>query len=281
MSRAPRSKLDRVSQSLTLLKRSRTRHDVERSSVACRPLQSEVLQSTAGPVCTLSRSLTMTGALTPSCTFGSPQRKLNTRQQAAKGSWRHQHTYTVSSEGHTWITKTLHQLHSSTSTRAALTSPCRQLTLCSTCRTPLASTHVTACGPPLSFLHKRIRPGSSCYSLAPARQTSIGGGNDNPPSGNNGGGGGGDGSNNPFGHDHQHHESPVTGEPRVQGLEDILLLDVQGQLLNGIGIWASQCKWASQCELANKADNCCGHCLVLNGGHLLRRDEMRWLCQSS
>ncbi len=173
----------------------------------------------------------MNSALTPNCTLGSPQRKLNVRQQSFKTCWRHQNAGAVSSEGHTWITKTLTQLHSSTSTRAALFSPARQTPLCSICRTPLANPYNSACGGPRSSLFKRVRPSSRCYSLAPAIQTSNSGGppNDN---GSNGGGGGGDGSSNPSGNDHQHHELPLTEAQRIKGLEDILLLDVQGQLSN-------------------------------------------------
>ncbi|DBA94760.1 TPA: hypothetical protein ACH3X1_002307 [Trebouxia sp. C0004] len=175
----------------------------------------------------------MTSALTPTCTLGSPQRKLNVRQQTVKGCWRHQTGYAVNSEGHTWITKTLNQLHSSTSTRVALASPARQTTLCNICRTPLAHTHSIPQGPPRSFLHKRIRPGSRCYSLAPAIQTSSGGSSGGPPNGDGShGGSGGDGSNHSS-NDHQRHESPVTKTQQVQGLEDILLLDVQGMKCGG------------------------------------------------
>ncbi|KAL0041395.1 hypothetical protein WJX79_002096 [Trebouxia sp. C0005] len=175
----------------------------------------------------------MTSALTPTCTLGSPQRKLNVRQQTVKGSWRHQTGYAVNSEGHTWITKTLHQLHSSTSTRVALVSPARQTTLCSICRTPLAHTHTIAHGPPQSFLHRRVRPGSRCSSLAPAVQTSSGGSSGGPPHGHgSNGGSGGDGSNHSS-NDHQRHESPLAETQKIQGLEDILLLDVQGMKCGG------------------------------------------------
>ena len=170
----------------------------------------------------------MTSALTPTCTLGSPQRKLNVRQQTVKGSRKHQTGYAVSSEGHPWITKTLHQLHSSTSTRVALVSPARQTTLCSICRTPLAHTHTIARGPLRSFLHRRVRPGSRCSSLAPTIQTSSGGSSGGPPNGDGSNGGHGGDGNNHSSSGPQRHESPLTETQKVQGLEDILLLDVQG-----------------------------------------------------
>lgn len=170
----------------------------------------------------------MNSAVTPNCTLGSPQRKLNFRQQSVKASWRHQNAFSANSEGQAWITKTLHQLHSSTSSRATFVSPVRQSPLCSICRIPLGSPYYSACGGSRSSLRKHIRPGSRCYSLAAATQTSKGGGGSANGNGSNGGGGGGDGSGNPFGSNDQHNQSPLTDTQRVKGLEDVLLLDVQG-----------------------------------------------------
>ena len=168
----------------------------------------------------------MHSTLTPSCTLGSPQRKLNVRPQTIKSPRRHQNAYAVSSENHAWITKTLQQLHSSTSARAMATP--RQSTLCSICRTPLVNPYYNSCGGRRSStMHKRSRPHPKCYSVAPALQTSKGDTGSGPPNdGSNGGGGNGDGSGNPSGN--RHHETPLTEAQQIKGLEDVLLLDVQG-----------------------------------------------------
>lgn len=169
----------------------------------------------------------MHGTLTPSCTLGSPQRKLNVRPQTIKSPRGHQNAYAVSSESHAWITKTLQQLHCSTSARA-VASP-RHSTLCSICRTPLANPYYDSCGGPRSPVHKRSRPHTKCYSVAPAIQTSRGDTGSGPPNdGSNGGGDSGDGSGNPSGSNSRHRESPLTEAQRITGLEDVLLLDVQG-----------------------------------------------------
>lgn len=178
----------------------------------------------------------MNTALTPNCTLGSPQRKLNVRPQSAKSPRRHQNAYAVTSEGHTWITKTLLQLQSSTRTRAPSHVSPRPSRLCSICRTPLANQYYPSCGGPRSPVHRRSRPSSrSCgrlFSVAPAAHTSTDGTGNGPPSGNgsSGGGGSGDGSsNNSSGHDSRHRETPLAETQQVKGLEDVLLLDVQGQ----------------------------------------------------
>ena len=69
-----------------------------------------------------------------------------------------------------------------------------------------------------------------CYSVSPALQTSTDG--PGPPGGNgtNGGSGGGGGGNDSSKGPGQQ-EPPVTDVRHVQGLEDILLLDVQGSPL--------------------------------------------------
>ena len=174
----------------------------------------------------------MNNALTPKCTLGSPQRKLNVRPQSTKSPRRHQNTYAVTSEGHTWITKTLHQLQSSTSIRPpSLASP-RHSTLCSICRTPLENPYYSSCRGHRSPARRRSQPSSRIHSVAPALQASTDGVGNGPPNGNgnNGTGGSGDGSSNSSGHDSRHRETPLTDTKQVKGLEDILLLDVQGQL---------------------------------------------------
>lgn len=182
----------------------------------------------------------MNTALTPNRTLGSPQRKLNVRPQSAKSPRRHQNAYAVSSESQTWITKTLHQLQSSTCTRAPSHASPRPSRLCSICRTPLAKQYYGSCGAPRSPWHRRSRPsnwpGSRLYSVAPAAQPSTGGFGNGPPSGNGstGGGGNGDGSsNNSSGHDSRQYEAPLAETKQVKGLEDILLLDVQGMKCGG------------------------------------------------
>ena len=178
----------------------------------------------------------MNNALTPKCTLGSPQRKLNVRPQSTKSPKRHQNAYAVTSEGHTWITNTLHQLQSSTSTRAPFLASPRNSRLCSICRTPLENPYYSSCGGHRSPVQRRSRPSSRpssrLYSVAPAVQTSTGGSGNGPSGGNgsNGGGGNGDGSSNPPGNNSRHRETPLSETKQVKGLEDILLLDVQGQL---------------------------------------------------
>ena len=179
----------------------------------------------------------MNTALTPNCALGSPQRKLNVRPQSAKSPRRHQNAYAVSSETHPWITKTLHQLQSSTCTRAPSHASPRPSRLCSICQTPLANQYYGSCGGPRSPLHRRSRhsnwPCSRLYSVAPAAQPSTDGSGHGPPSGNGSRGGGGEGSgdgssNNSSGHDSRQYETPLAETKQVKGLEDILLLDVQG-----------------------------------------------------
>lgn len=181
----------------------------------------------------------MNTALTPNCTLGSPQRKLNVRPQSAKSPRRHQNAYAVSSESQTWITKTLHQLQSSTCSRPPSHASPRPSRLCSICRTPLANQYYGSCGGHRSPWHRRSRPsnwpGSRLYSVAPAAQPSTGGCGNDPPSGNGNTGGGGNGdssSNNSSGHDSRQYEAPLAETKQVKGLEDILLLDVQGQPLS-------------------------------------------------
>ena len=172
----------------------------------------------------------MNGTLTPSCSLGSPQRKLSFRPQCTKAPSKHQHGYALNSEGHTWITKTLHQLHSSTSPRLAGAVSPRHSPLCSICRTPLANPYYNSCVNSRSPVHRRSRPIFKCHSVSPALQTSRGDTGNGPPNdgSGNGGGGSGDGSGNPSGGRHQ--ESPLSETQQVKGLEDVLLLDVQGQL---------------------------------------------------
>ena len=178
----------------------------------------------------------MNNALTPKCTLGSPQRKLNVRPQSTKSSRRHQNAYAITSEGHTWITNTLHQLQSSISTRAPVLASPRNSRLCSICRTPLENPNNSSCGGHRFPVQRRTRPssrhGSRLYSVAPAVQTSTDGSGNGPPDGNgsNGGAGNGDDSSHPSGNNSRHHETPLSEAKQVKGLEDILLLDVQGQL---------------------------------------------------
>lgn len=179
----------------------------------------------------------MNNALTPKCTLGSPQRKLSVRPQSTQSPRRHQNAYAVTSEGHSWISKTLHQLQSSTSTRAPFLASTRNSKLCSICRTPLENPYYSSCGGHRSPVQRRSRPSSRSssrlYSVALAAQTSTDGSGSGPPDGNgsNGGGGNGDGSSNSSGNNRIHRETPLSETKQVKGLEDILLLDVQGQLL--------------------------------------------------
>lgn len=174
----------------------------------------------------------MNNALTPKCTLGSPQRKLNIRPQSAQSPRRHQNAYAVHSEGLTWITKTLHQLQSTSARAPFLASP-RNSRLCSICRTPLENPYYSSCGGHRSPVQRRSRPtrrfSSRLLSLAPARQTSTDGTGNSPPGGNGSDGGNGDGSSNPSGNNNGQRETPLTDTKQVKGLEDILLLDVQGQ----------------------------------------------------
>ena len=179
----------------------------------------------------------MNNALTPKCTLGSPQRKLNVRPQSTKSPRRHQNAYAVTAEGHTWITNTLHQLQSSTSTRAPFLASPSNNKLCSICRTPLENPYYSSCGGHRSPVQRHSRPSSRpssrLYSVAPVVQTSTDGSGNGPPDGNgsNGGAGNGDGSNETSGNNNRHRETPLSETKQVKGLEDILLLDVQGQLL--------------------------------------------------
>lgn len=175
----------------------------------------------------------MNSALSTNCTSCSPQRKLNVRPQIVTSPRRHHNPYVASSEGHMWITKTLHQLHCSAKGRAAPMASPNHSTLCSICRIPSANPYYRSCSGPKRPVYRRSRPGSRCYSVAPAIQTSRGGTGNGSPGGNgsNGGGGHGDGSSNPSGSNGRHHESLLTETQQIKGLEDILLLDVQGQQL--------------------------------------------------
>lgn len=81
-------------------------------------------------------------------------------------------------------------------------------------------------------MHGRTRPAMRCYSVSPAIQSSTDG--PGPPGGNgtNGGSGGGGGGNHSSARPEQH-EAPIKDAQHVQGLEDILLLDVQGMKCGG------------------------------------------------
>ena len=169
----------------------------------------------------------MNSSLTPTCQLGSPQRKLGIRQPAVTAI-RHQLAQRSLNEGHAWIASTLHQLH--LSVKSTPFSPARQPAVCSICRTPFASSYHQPRRAARWPMHGRTRPAMRCYSVSPALQTSTDG--PGPPGGNgtnggSGGGGGGDhGSARP-----EQHEAPVKDARPVQGLEDILLLDVQGPFL--------------------------------------------------
>lgn len=69
-----------------------------------------------------------------------------------------------------------------------------------------------------------------CRSVVAELQTSTAGGGSEPPGHGGSGGHGGDGSRGPSGKGASHSEAPLPEAFVTQGLEDIILFDVQGQL---------------------------------------------------
>lgn len=175
---------------------------------------------------------TINTSLAPSLPLGSPTRGLHARQQSPRTLLRHRqpgfNAYDTPCKA--WIADTLHQLHKSTVPRAALFSTGRQSELCKICRTPLSgASPQRACSGSPNSQSRPLRRNTLCYSVAAELQTSTAGGDSGPPGGRSGdGGGGGGGSNDPHNNAVTASQTPLRETMSAQGLEDIILFDVQG-----------------------------------------------------
>ena len=167
----------------------------------------------------------------PGLPLGSPTRGLHARQHSPRTLLRHRqpafNACDMSCKG--WIADTLHQLHRSTSPRAALFSTGKPAELCKICRTPLSRPDARRiCSKLPGLYNKPLRRSIPCRSLAAELQTSTGDGGCGPPGGHSGDGSGGGGSNDPHNNTFTLSEAPVPEAVSAQALEDIILFDVQG-----------------------------------------------------
>ena len=211
-------------------------------------------------------------SLASSLPLGSPTRSLNARL-SPRTLLRHRQTASNASDASckAWIADTLHQLHRSTVPRAALFSSGKQAEFCKICRTPLSTSPpnkghsaraTSTCRP--------LRRSIPCRSIAAELQTSAAGGGSGPPGGHSGNGGDGGGSNDPQNNTFASSEAPVPESFSAQGLQDIILFDVQGMV--PLHAWMEH-EQAAQAS-SHKTCQCCS-C----NAFLTCRHEMRRLCQ--